>query len=364
MAQRSALSNELGTLSGSSWTALDQARCIDFRDAACVSYVEAGTMMPTRIARKFSMLRLSRSDIGKPAEGYTATARMQRSDATLAATIVTGLTGAPPLPKTRPRRPAQMWAAPPDGKRSSMDNDTTRRAAAEFFGTFWLTFGGCGAAILSAAFPELGIGFLGVSFAFGLTVLTMAYAVGHISGGHFNPAVTLGLFAAGRCATKHVLPYVVAQVAGAVLAAAVLYLVASGKADWVPGGFASNGYGELSPGKFSLGSAFLVEVLATFFFLFIIIGTTSKGAASGFAGIPIGFALVLIHLISIPVTNTSVNPARSTGPAFFAGAEYIGQLWLFWLAPILGAVVAGALAKWLYEPAGIIETTVVEERAA
>ena len=245
-----------------------------------------------------------------------------------------------------------------------MDNDTTRRVAAEFFGTFWLTFGGCGAAVLSAAFPELGIGFLGVSFAFGLTVLTMAYAVGHISGGHFNPAVTLGLFAAGRCATKHVLPYIVAQVAGAVLAAAVLYLVASGRADWVPGGFASNGYGELSPGKFSLGSAFLVEVLATFFFLFIIIGTTSKGAASGFAGIPIGFALVLIHLISIPVTNTSVNPARSTGPALFAGAEYIGQLWLFWLAPILGAVVAGALAKWLYEPAGIIETIVVEERAA
>ena len=245
-----------------------------------------------------------------------------------------------------------------------MGNDTLRRAAAEFFGTFWLVFGGCGAAVLSAAYPELGIGFLGVAFAFGLTVLTMAYAVGHISGGHFNPAVTLGLWSAGRCANKHVLPYILAQVAGAIVGAGVLYLVASGKPDWVPGGFASNGYGDLSPNKFALNSAFLTEFLATFFFLFIIIGTTSKGAASGFAGIPIGFALVLIHLISIPVTNTSVNPARSTGPALFAGGEYVGQLWLFWLAPILGAVVAGALAKWLYEPAGIIDTIVVEERAA
>lgn len=245
-----------------------------------------------------------------------------------------------------------------------MGSDTSRRAAAEFFGTFWLVFGGCGAAVLSAAFPELGIGFLGVAFAFGLTVLTMAYAVGHISGGHFNPAVTLGLWAAGRCANKHVLPYIGAQVAGAVLAAAVLYAVASGKADWQPGGFASNGYGALSPNGFSLGSAFGIEVLTTFFFLFIIIGTTSKGAATGFAGIPIGFALVLIHLITIPVTNTSVNPARSTGPALFAGPEYVGQLWLFWLAPILGAVAAGLLAKWLYEPAGIVETLVVEERVA
>jgi aquaporin Z len=243
-----------------------------------------------------------------------------------------------------------------------MENDILRRASAEFFGTFWLTFGGCGAAVLSAAFPELGIGFLGVSFAFGLTVLTMAYAVGHISGGHFNPAVTLGLWSAGRCANKHVAPYIAAQIIGAIGGATALYLIASGKADWVPGGFASNGYGELSPGKFSLGSAFLIEFLATFFFLFIIIGTTSKGAASGFAGIPIGFALVLIHLISIPVTNTSVNPARSTGPALFAGGEYIAQLWMFWLAPILGAIAAGALAKWLYDPAGISETIVVEER--
>ncbi len=243
-----------------------------------------------------------------------------------------------------------------------MSDDLVRRVVAEFFGTFWLTFGGCGAAVLSAAFPELGIGFLGVSFAFGLTVLSMAYAVGHISGGHFNPAVTLGLWSAGRCANHHVLPYIVAQVAGAIIGAGALYLIASGKAGWVPAGFASNGYGELSPGKYALGSGFLTELLATFFFLFIIIGTTSKGAASGFAGIPIGLALTLIHLITIPVTNTSVNPARSTGPALFAGGEYILQLWMFWLAPIAGAMVAGLLARWLYEPSGIDDTTVVEQR--
>ena len=242
-----------------------------------------------------------------------------------------------------------------------MGTDIIRRATAEFFGTFWLTFGGCGAAVLSAGFPQLGIGFLGVAFAFGLTVLTMAYAVGHISGGHFNPAVTLGLWSAGRCAKVHVAPYIVAQVAGAIVAGAVLYAIASGKPGWVPGGFASNGYGDLSPGKYGLPACFLTEFLATFFFLFIIIGTTSKGAATGFAGIPIGFALVLIHLISIPVTNTSVNAARSTGPALFAGGAYIEQLWLFWLAPILGAVGAGLLAKWLYEPAGIIDTIVTEE---
>lgn len=245
-----------------------------------------------------------------------------------------------------------------------MTNDTIRRASAEFFGTFWLTFGGCGAAILSAAFPQLGIGFLGVAFAFGLTVLTMAYAVGHISGGHFNPAVTFGLWTAGRCADRHVLPYMGAQVAGAITGAAVLYTIASGKAGWVPGAFASNGYGDLSPGKYDLGACLMMEFLATFFFLFIIIGTTSKGAASGFAGIPIGFALVLIHLVSIPVTNTSVNPARSTGPALFAGDAYLAQLWLFWLAPMLGAGLAGALARWLYEPEGLVETIVVEERSA
>lgn len=244
-----------------------------------------------------------------------------------------------------------------------MTHDTIRRATAEFFGTFWLTFGGCGAAVVSAAYPELGIGFLGVAFAFGLTVLTMAYAVGHISGGHFNPAVTVGLWSAGRCADHHVIPYIVAQVVGAVFGAGMLYLIASGKAGWTPGGFASNGYGDFSPGKYGLLSCFLVEALATFFFLFIIIGTTSKGAATGFAGIPIGFALVLIHLISIPITNTSVNPARSTGPALFAGAEAMGQLWLFWLAPMLGAVTAGAMARWLYEPDTIIETTIVEKRS-
>jgi len=242
-----------------------------------------------------------------------------------------------------------------------MQNDTSRRVVAEFFGTFWLVFGGCGSAILAAAFPNLGIGFLGVAFAFGLTVLTMAYAVGHISGGHFNPAVTLGLWAAGRCANKHVLPYLIAQVIGAILAAGVLWIIASGKPDWVAGGFASNGYGDLSPGKYGLTACFVTEILATFFFLFIIIGTTSRGAATGFAGIPIGLALTLIHLITIPVTNTSVNPARSTGPALFAGTAYISQLWLFWLAPIVGAIIAGLLTRWMYEPEAIVQTTVVEE---
>jgi aquaporin Z len=231
-----------------------------------------------------------------------------------------------------------------------MESDTGRRVAAEFFGTFWLVFGGCGAAVLAAGFPNLGIGFLGVAFAFGLTVLTMAYAVGHVSGGHFNPAVTIGLWAAGRCANYHVIPYIIAQVIAAIAASAVLYVIASSHAGWVPGGFASNGYGDLSPGKYALGGCFLMEAVMTFFFLFIIIGTTSKGAAVGLAGIPIGLALTLIHLVSIPVTNTSVNPARSTGPALFAGGEYIGQLWLFWAAPILGAVIAGLLSRWLQEP--------------
>lgn len=243
-----------------------------------------------------------------------------------------------------------------------MDHDTMRRATAEFFGTFWLTFGGCGAAVLSAAFPELGIGFLGVAFAFGLTVLTMAYAVGHISGGHFNPAVTIGLWSANRCANQHVLPYIIAQVIGAIVGAGILYVIASGQAGWVPNGFASNGYGDLSPGKYSLAACLITECLTTFFFVFIIVGTTSKGAAMGFAGIPIGFALVLIHLVSIPVTNTSVNPARSTGPALFAGGEHVMQLWLFWLAPMAGAIAAGAMARWIYEPADIVDTTIVEKR--
>lgn len=243
-----------------------------------------------------------------------------------------------------------------------MDNDMSRRVVAEFFGTFWLVLGGCGAAVLAAGFPNLGIGFLGVAFAFGLTVLTMAYAVGHISGGHFNPAVTIGLWSAGRCANKHVIPYIVAQVIAAIVAAGILWLIASGKPGWVAGGFAANGYGDLSPGKYSLGACFLDEVVMTFFFLFIIIGTTSRGAATGFAGIPIGLALTLIHLVSIPVTNTSVNPARSTGPALFAGSAYIGQLWLFWLAPIIGAAIAGLLSRWMYEYEKIRDTIVVEER--
>jgi aquaporin Z len=244
-----------------------------------------------------------------------------------------------------------------------MRDDMSRRITAEFFGTFWLTFGGCGAAVLAAGFPNVGIGLLGVSLAFGLTVLTMAYAVGHISGGHFNPAVTLGLWAAGRCANKHVVPYIVAQVIGAIVAAAVLWLIASGKPGWLPAGFAANGYDALSPGKYSLGACAITEVLMSFFFLYIIVGTTSKGAASGFAGIPIGLALTLIHLVSIPVTNTSVNPARSTGPALFAGGAYIDQLWLFWVAPIVGAMAAGALSRWMYEPDELIQTIVVEERA-
>jgi aquaporin Z len=239
----------------------------------------------------------------------------------------------------------------------------SRSLGAEFFGTFWLTFGGCGAAVLAAGYPSLGIGFLGVAFAFGLTVLTMAYAVGHISGGHFNPAVTVGLWAGGRFRAADVVPYIIAQVVGAIVAAAVLYWIASGKPGWVPGGFASNGYGDLSPGKYSLGACFAMEVLMTFFFLMIIIGCTSKGAAVGFAGIPIGLALTLIHLVSIPVTNTSVNPARSTGPALFGGGEYVAQLWLFWLAPLIGAIVAGAVTRWLHEPVVVTESVMVIEES-
>ncbi len=245
-----------------------------------------------------------------------------------------------------------------------MREDMQRRLIAEFFGTFWLVFGGCGAAVVSAAYPALGIGFFGVAFAFGMTVLTMAYAVGHISGGHFNPAVTLGLWSAGRCANKHVVPYIVVQLVGAVLASFVLWIIASGKPDWVMGGFAANGYGALSPGHYAAGSCFVAEFVLTFFFLLIIVGTTSKGAATGFAGIPIGLALTLIHLISIPITNTSVNPARSTGPALFAGGAYIGQLWLFWIAPIAGGMAAGAFARLFWERSDLIETVVVEQPAA
>ena len=211
---------------------------------------------------------------------------------------------------------------------------------AEFFGTFWLVFGGCGSAVLAAAFPELGIGFAGVSLAFGLTVLTMAYAVGHISGGHFNPAVSLGLWAGGRFPASQLLPYIVAPVLGAAAAGGVLYLIASGKADFSQvGGFASNGYGDHSPGQFSLMAALLIEIVLTGFFLFIIMGATDKRAPAGFAPIAIGLALTLIHLISIPVTNTSVNPARSTGVALFAEPWALQQLWLFWVAPIVGGIL-------------------------
>ncbi|MBP2558626.1 aquaporin Z [Neorhizobium galegae] len=230
-----------------------------------------------------------------------------------------------------------------------------KKLTAEFFGTFWLVFGGCGSAVLAAAFPDLGIGFVGVALAFGLTVLTMAYAVGGISGGHFNPAVSVGLTVAGRFPASSLLAYVVAQVVGAIVAALVLYLIASGKAGFQLGGFASNGYGEHSPGGYSLTSALLIELVLTGFFIFIILGATGPKAPAGFAPIAIGLALTLIHLISIPVTNTSVNPARSTGVALIVGDWALGQLWLFWAAPIVGAVL-GALAWKLVDDS--------EERAA
>jgi aquaporin Z len=223
----------------------------------------------------------------------------------------------------------------------------TRQLGAEFLGTFWLVFGGCGSAVLAAAFPQLGIGFVGVSLAFGLTVLTMAFAVGSISGGHFNPAVTLGLTVARRFPGNKLPAYVGVQVAGAIVAAAVLYFIAAGKPGFVPGGFASNGYAGNSPGGYSLGAAFALETVLTAGFLLVILGSTSKTAATGFAPIAIGFALTLIHLISIPVTNTSVNPARSTGVALFATNGALGQLWLFWLAPLLGGSLGGILWRAL-----------------
>ncbi|WP_336843264.1 aquaporin Z [Serratia nevei] len=227
----------------------------------------------------------------------------------------------------------------------------SKRLFAEFFGTFWLVFGGCGSAVLAAAFPQLGIGFLGVALAFGLTVVTMAYAVGHISGGHFNPAVTVGLFAGGRFAAKDVLPYVIAQVIGGIAAAAVLYLIASGKAgfDATAGGFASNGYGEHSPGGYSLQSAIVIELVLTAFFLIVIHGVTDKRAPAGFAPLAIGLTLTLIHLISIPVTNTSVNPARSTGVAIFQGTWALQQLWVFWLVPLVGGIIGGLIYRCLLE---------------
>lgn len=225
-----------------------------------------------------------------------------------------------------------------------------KKLFAEFFGTFWLVFGGCGSAIFAAAFPELGIGFAGVALAFGLTVLTMAFAVGHISGGHFNPAVSLGLWAGGKFKANELPGYIIAQVIGAVAAAGVLYLIVTGKSDFTDiGGFAANGYAELSPGGFSMTSALIAEFVLTAFFLLIILGSTNDRAPKGFAPIAIGLALTLIHLISIPITNTSVNPARSTSQALFAGGDFTGQLWLFWVAPIAGAIVAGFIHKALFD---------------
>ncbi len=219
---------------------------------------------------------------------------------------------------------------------------------AEFFGTFWLVLGGCGSAVLAAAFPNVGIGLHGVSLAFGLTVLTMAFAIGHISGCHLNPAVSVGLWAGGRFPASKLLPYIVAQVLGAIAGAAVLYTIASGAAGFdASKGFASNGFGDLSPGKYSMMAALVCEVVMTAFFLIVILGATDKRAPAGFAPIAIGLCLTLIHLISIPVTNTSVNPARSTGVALFAGGGYVGQLWLFWLAPIVGAVIGAAIYKFI-----------------
>ena len=232
----------------------------------------------------------------------------------------------------------------------------SKRCTAELIGTFWLVLGGCGSAVISAAFPHVGIGLLGVSFAFGLTVLTMAYAIGHISGCHLNPAVTLGLVTGGRFPAKDLIPYIVMQVLGGILGAGVLYLIASGKGSFsVQGGFASNGYGEHSPGGYSMLSCLIAEVVFSFMFLVIILGSTHGRAPSGFAPIAIGLGLTLIHLIGIPVTNLSVNPARSTGPALFVGGWAVAQLWLFWVAPLVGGALGGFFYKWLlpasaYEP--------------
>ena len=228
-----------------------------------------------------------------------------------------------------------------------------RKYAAEMIGTFWLTFGGCGSAVLAAAFPQVGIGLLGVSLAFGLTVVTMAYAIGHISGCHLNPAVTVGLAAGGRFPTNEILPYIVAQVIGAIIAAAVLYVIASGKADFsLAGGFAANGYGDHSPGKYTLLAAIVAEIVLTMMFLFVIMGATHGKAPVGFAPLAIGLMLTLIHLISIPVTNTSVNPARSTGPALFVGGWALQQLWLFWVAPLVGGALGGVLYRWVSDESG------------
>lgn len=234
----------------------------------------------------------------------------------------------------------------------------SRKLTAEFLGTLWLVLGGCGSAVLAGAFPEYGIGLLGISFAFGLTVLTMAYAIGHVSGCHLNPAVTLGLVAGGRFPAGEAVPYILVQVLGAIAAAGILYVIASGRPGFELGGFAANGYGDHSLGKFSLLSGLVCEVVMTFFFLLIILGSTHGKAPAGFAPIAIGLGLTLIHLISIPVTQTSVNPARSTGPALFVGGWALQQLWLFWVAPIAGAVIAGIMSRTLWPE----ETAQIEGR--
>jgi len=241
----------------------------------------------------------------------------------------------------------------------------TKRCTAEFIGTFWLVFGGCGSAVLAAAFPQVGIGLLGVSLAFGLTVLTMAFAIGHISGCHLNPAVSVGLVAGKRFPASELFPYVVAQVIGAIAGAGVLYVIASGKPGFVLGGFASNGYGANSPGGYSLVAALVAEVVLTFMFLIVIMGSTDRRAPQGLAPIAIGLCLTLIHLISIPVTNTSVNPARSTGPAIFVGGWALSQLWLFWVAPIIGAAIAGLVYAFAFEgeTKPVTETESAEARA-
>ena len=221
-----------------------------------------------------------------------------------------------------------------------------KKLIAEFIGTFWLVLGGCGSAVLAAGFPDVGIGFVGVAFAFGLTVLTMAYAVGHISGGHFNPAVTIGLWMGGRFEAKDIVPYIIAQVVGGAVGAGVLYVIATGNGNAI-GNFAANGFEALSPGGYNMTAALVTEVVMTFMFLIIILGATHKNANTKFAGIAIGLGLTLIHLISIPVTNTSVNPARSTSQALFAGGEALSQLWLFWVAPIVGAILAGLVYKFM-----------------
>ena len=231
-----------------------------------------------------------------------------------------------------------------------------QKYAAESIGTFWLTFMGCGSAVIAASFPQLGISFVGVAFAFGLSVVTMAYAIGHISGCHLNPAVTVGLAAGGRFPAAQIAPYIIAQVIGAVVASSLLYLIASGAAGFdVSKGFASNGYGAHSPGQYSMLVCFITEVVMTMMFLFVIMGSTHGKAPAGFAPLAIGLALVMIHLVSIPVTNTSVNPARSTGPALFVGGWALQQLWMFWVAPLIGGVLGGALYRWLSEePTGIV----------